>query len=254
MVLELIISFPVFVPMIPNSEDRFLKSEYEYNRRRFAKLSKGKARAFGLFCFSAISSILCLILFYKWGIFNRTLVIRLSFWFLLILVFSAFVLLHLYSLQVLITIWKEISDKDEYTPYLTIPSNSHDLSAPSLLSSQLPAYDITSENGDSNRNTESQAEAPFRWKLVLFLLIILSVRSVKNFSKYLVTPMLLKGFKYSDKNNVTTDGECGTFDVRNQVYADDKVIKGLFPTISTKEDGYTGDSLLQTLEYKVSYP
>ena len=164
LVLELIISCPVFVPMIPNSEDRFLKSEYEYNRRRFAKLSRGKTRAFALFCCSAISSILCLFIFYKWHIYNRTLVMRLYYWFLLIVVFSASVLLHFYSLQILITIWKEISDKDEYTPYLTIPSNSHDVAAPSLLSSQLPAYDMTNENGDSNGQSESQGEGPFRWK------------------------------------------------------------------------------------------
>lgn len=80
------------------------------------------------------------------------------------------------------------------------------------------------------------------------------MRSLKNFSKYLVTPMILKGFKYSDKNNVTMDGQCGTFDVRNQVYANDKAIKELFPSTPIKEDRYTGDSLLQTLEYKVSYP
>ena len=86
------------------------------------------------------------------------------------------------------------------------------------------------------------------------MVVINSVRSIKNFSKYLVTPMLLKSFKYSDQNNVTTNGECGTFDVRNQVYADERAIKGLFPTVVAKEEGYAGDSLLPTLEYKVSYP
>lgn len=60
--------------MIPNSEERFAEADYEYNRRQFLKLERGKKRAFLLLGLSIVLNIICIICKIKWEIFTFSLV------------------------------------------------------------------------------------------------------------------------------------------------------------------------------------
>ena len=60
--------------MIPNSEDRRLKAEFEYNRRQFLKLKTGRVRAWLVLAFSIALSIFCIVLNRKSGLFTFSLV------------------------------------------------------------------------------------------------------------------------------------------------------------------------------------
>lgn len=60
--------------MIPNSEDRRLKAEFEYNRRQFLKLKIGRVRAWLVLAFSIALSIFCIVLNRKYGMFTFLLV------------------------------------------------------------------------------------------------------------------------------------------------------------------------------------
>lgn len=60
--------------MIPNSEERFAEADYEYNRRQFLKLKRGKRRAFFLLGLSIVLNIFCIICKLKWKIYTFSLV------------------------------------------------------------------------------------------------------------------------------------------------------------------------------------
>lgn len=63
-----------------------------------------------------------------------------------------------------------------------------------------------------------------------------SLNAIRSFSKSLITPMSLKSFKYSPSRNTTNDGNCGTFDVRDSVYASNHSIHDSFPPLPPKEN------------------
>lgn len=58
--------------MIPNSEERFTEAEYEYNRRQFLKMERGKKRAYFLFGLSLLLKISCIVICKKYNIFSFT--------------------------------------------------------------------------------------------------------------------------------------------------------------------------------------
>lgn len=86
-----------------------------------------------------------------------------SGWILIIVVFVSSVLLQLYFLQKLITIWKEINGKDEYTPFLTNPSSSNDFVKPTILSGGFSKFDSVQDESDS-KPMDASSTPSFQWK------------------------------------------------------------------------------------------
>ena len=86
--------------------------------------------------------------------------------FLIIVVFVGSVLLQLYFLQKLITIWKEINGKDEYTPFLTSPSSSNDFAQPKILSGGYSKFDSVQDEMDSKAMNVPPTPS-FQWKYII---------------------------------------------------------------------------------------
>lgn len=67
-------------------------------------------------------------------------------------------LLFFYSLQVLITIWKELNGTDKYTPFVTPGASGSSFSAPSQQLHYLKESDTrTTVNDSMNENTGNTA-------------------------------------------------------------------------------------------------
>ena len=146
--------------MIPSSENRQLKSEYEYFRRRFLKLSTGKTRATILLVLSILTNIGCLILYFKWSIITKWLVVCMltcDFQLYHIIVYFGSIAIELYSIQMLVTIWKELNGTDEYTPYLVKTADSFESSSSSELRSGISHYGVTTEGKETGDETSSSA-------------------------------------------------------------------------------------------------
>ena len=81
-----------------------------------------------------------------------------------------------------------------------------------------------------------------------------SIHSIKRVASHLITPVMRMVFNPTQLKTVTMEGESGTNDVRNAVYADSSSIVKEMQS-SSKKDGndYMNDPLLQELEYKTSY-
>ena len=60
--------------MIPNSEERYIRAEYEYHRRRFLLTKKGQVRAWCLLAFAVLLNLGCIVLNRYYHIFSFTLV------------------------------------------------------------------------------------------------------------------------------------------------------------------------------------
>lgn len=69
--------------MIPNSEERYIRAEYEYHRRRFLLQKKGQVRAWFLLAFAVLINLGCIVLNRRYHIFSFTLVCRKNSCFLL---------------------------------------------------------------------------------------------------------------------------------------------------------------------------
>ena len=146
--------------MIPSSENRQLKSEYEYFRRRFLKLSTGKTRATILLVLSVLTNIGCMVLYFKWSIITKLLVACMlvrNFPFYHFVVYFGSIASELYSIQLLVTIWKELNGVDEYTPYLVKTADSFESSPSSELQSGISRYNMTLDRKETNEETTSSA-------------------------------------------------------------------------------------------------
>ena len=60
--------------MIPNREERAIRAEYEYQRRRFSQREEGKKRALIVLAFAVIVNFGCIILNRYFHIFSFSLV------------------------------------------------------------------------------------------------------------------------------------------------------------------------------------
>lgn len=146
--------------MIPSSENRQLKSEYEYFRRRFLKLSTGKTRATILLVLSVLANIGCLVLYFKWSIITKWLVACMSadsFQLYHFIVYFGSMAVELYCIQMLVTIWKELNGTDEYTPYLVKTADSFESSSSSELRSGMSHYGMTVDGKETDDETSSSA-------------------------------------------------------------------------------------------------
>lgn len=148
--------------MIPNSEERRVKAEYEYNRRQFLKLKTGRVRAWLVLALSIVLSIFCILLNRKYSAFTFSLVASTFCCFLPILICVAFLgayLLRLYAIHLLITIWKEMHTKDEYTPFVTNSANPFSFDASSFLTANLKEVDHSGMTyGDRDPSMESNRD------------------------------------------------------------------------------------------------
>ena len=146
--------------MIPSSENRQLKSEYEYFRRRFLKLSTGKTRATILLVLSILTNILCMVLYFKWSIITKWLVVCMSTCnsqrYHCIVYFGSIVV-ELYSIQLLVTIWKELNGTDEYTPYLVKTADAFESSASSELKSITSHHKMTVDRKETSIETSTSS-------------------------------------------------------------------------------------------------
>lgn len=156
--------------MIPNSETRRIRAEYEYNRRQFIRLKKGNARAWLLFVGSILLSISCIVLNRKYGVFAFPLVASRNSCYHPILTLVAFIaawLLRLYSIQLLITIWKEVHSKDEYTPFVTNASGPFSFNASSLFTSNLREVMPSGAPVDEGKQPMEADNSSIHWKFVV---------------------------------------------------------------------------------------
>ena len=81
-----------------------------------------------------------------------------------------------------------------------------------------------------------------------------SIHSIKRVASHLITPVMRMVFNPTQLKTVTMEGESGTNDVRNAVYADSSsIVKEMQSSSKKDSNDYMNDPLLQELEYKTSY-
>lgn len=142
---------------------------------------------------------------------------------------------ELYFIQVLITIWKELEGKDEYTPFLTKSAESFNSSPSTEIHYRMPCYDMPAEVKETNDSNTGLANPV--WEYSFSPNFNSSLNSIKDFSRFLVTPNSLRTFRFSDSKTVNSDAQCGTYDVRNNVYASDETIRHSLPPILDSRQG-----------------
>ena len=148
--------------MIPNSQDRSSLAEYEYQRRKFLKLRRGRVYAWFSLLLSFFLIVLCIVLNRVFKFFSFGLVCGMFWipcWYI---VFFASWLFAGYSLQVLITVWKELNNQDTYTPFMT-----NNTLPPALDSSSFFSNCVKERNlqDDSTSEVSATSDHPsFSWK------------------------------------------------------------------------------------------
>ena len=152
-------------------------------------------------------------------------------------------MLLFYSLQVLITIWKELNSSDKYTPFVTPAGSGLGLNTfYKHFNSHNADNHRQIENNRAQQSVDNQASS-YRW----------DQRTIKYSQNHVVTPAMEMTFNPLSMRSVTSDGSSGTFDVRNRVYADSHSIQQMFNN-KPMADSPIVNSELQELQYRVSYP